>query len=101
MGALTEEARVYDFIIAGAGSAGCALANRLSANGRHKVLLLEAGGRDNNPWIHVPVGYFKTLHNPETDWCYVTEPDPGLAPGRQRQHLLGPLGRCQHLCLLE
>ncbi|MEM8644965.1 MAG: GMC family oxidoreductase N-terminal domain-containing protein, partial [Pseudomonadota bacterium] len=69
---------MYDFIIAGAGSAGCALANRLSANGRHKVLLLEAGGRDNNPWIHVPVGYFKTLHNPDTDWCYVTEPDPGL-----------------------
>ncbi len=69
---------MYDFIIAGAGSAGCALANRLSADGRHKVLLLEAGGRDNNPWIHVPVGYFKTLHNPETDWCYRTEPDPGL-----------------------
>ena len=69
---------MYDFIIAGAGSAGCAIANRLSANGRHKVLLLEAGGRDNNPWIHVPVGYFKTLHNPNTDWSYVTQPDPGL-----------------------
>lgn len=68
----------YDFIIVGAGSAGCVLANRLSADGAKRVLLLEAGGRDLNPWIHVPVGYFKTLHNPKTDWCYKTEPDPGL-----------------------
>ncbi|MEM7507739.1 MAG: GMC family oxidoreductase N-terminal domain-containing protein [Pseudomonadota bacterium] len=67
-----------DFIIVGAGSAGCVLANRLSADTRSKVLLLEAGGRDWNPWIHVPVGYFKTLHNPNTDWCYRTESDPGL-----------------------
>lgn len=68
----------YDYIIAGAGSAGCVLANRLSADPKLRVLLLEAGGPDNNPWIHIPVGYFKTLHNPETDWCYKTEPDPGL-----------------------
>ena len=68
----------YDFIVAGAGSAGCVLANRLSADPGKRVLLLEAGGRDWNPWIHVPVGYFKTLHNPGTDWCYKTEPDPGL-----------------------
>ena len=68
----------YDFIIAGAGSAGCVLANRLSADPTRRVLLLEAGGRDWYPWIHVPVGYFKTLHNPMTDWCYKTEPDPGL-----------------------
>jgi choline dehydrogenase len=68
----------YDFIIVGAGSAGCVLANRLSADPRFRVLLLEAGGRDWNPWIHVPVGYFKTMHNPNTDWCYKTEPDPGL-----------------------
>ncbi|MEM8976307.1 MAG: GMC family oxidoreductase N-terminal domain-containing protein, partial [Pseudomonadota bacterium] len=68
----------YDYIIAGAGSAGCVLANRLSADPNIRVLLLEAGGQDNNPWIHIPVGYFKTLHNPETDWCYETEPDPGL-----------------------
>jgi choline dehydrogenase len=68
----------YDFIVVGAGSAGCVLANRLSADGSRRVLLLEAGGRDLNPWIHVPVGYFKTLHNPSTDWCYKTEPDPGL-----------------------
>lgn len=69
----------YDYIIVGAGSAGCVLANRLSAVSSANVLLLEAGGRDSNPWIHVPVGYFKTLHNPKTDWCYKTDPDPGLA----------------------
>ena len=68
----------YDFIVVGGGSAGCVLANRLSAGSSRRVLLLEAGGRDLNPWIHVPVGYFKTLHNPATDWCYKTEPDPGL-----------------------
>jgi choline dehydrogenase len=70
--------QTYDYIIAGAGSAGCVLANRLSADASKRVLLLEAGGRDWYPWIHVPVGYFKTLHNPRTDWSYKTEPDPGL-----------------------
>ncbi len=68
----------YDYIIVGAGSAGCVIANRLSADPNIRVLLLEAGGRDLNPWIHIPVGYFKTLHNPKTDWCYKSEPDPGL-----------------------
>ena len=68
----------YDFIILGAGSAGCVLANRLSENPSHKVLLLEAGGKDNYPWIHIPVGYFKTMHNPKTDWCYRTEPDESM-----------------------
>ena len=67
-----------DFIIIGAGSAGCVVANRLSADPDIHVVLLEAGGRDWNPWIHVPVGYFKTLHNPSTDWRYKAEPDPGL-----------------------
>ncbi len=68
----------FDYIIIGAGSAGCVLANRLSADASKRVLLLEAGGRDLNPWIHIPVGYFKTMHNPGTDWCFKTEPDPGL-----------------------
>ena len=65
----------FDFIILGAGSAGCVLANRLSENPKNKVLLIEAGGKDNYPWIHIPVGYFKTMHNPSVDWCYKTEPD--------------------------
>ena len=67
-----------DFIVIGAGSSGCVIANRLSENPAHKVVLLEAGGRDTNPWIHIPVGYFKTMHNPTLDWCYRTEPDKGL-----------------------
>jgi choline dehydrogenase len=68
----------YDYIVIGAGSAGCVMANRLSENSDKTVLLLEAGNKDTNPWIHVPIGYFKIMHNPKTDWCYVTEKDPGI-----------------------
>ena len=68
----------FDFLIMGAGSAGCVVANRLSADVDSSVGILEAGGPDNYPWIHIPVGYFKTMGNPKTDWCYKTEPDPGL-----------------------
>jgi len=66
----------FDYIIIGAGSAGCVLANRLSANPNNKILLLEAGGKDTNPWIHIPGGYFKIMHNPDTDWCFNTEKEP-------------------------
>ncbi len=79
----------YDYIIVGAGSAGCVIANRLSENPKNKVLLLEAGGRDWNPWIHIPVGYFKTMYSKELSWGYETDPDPNLN-GRK---LIWPRGR--------
>ena len=69
---------VYDYVIVGAGSAGCVLANRLTADGRRSVLLLEAGPADTYPWIHVPIGYAKTMFNPRVNWCFETEPEPGM-----------------------
>ena len=68
----------YDYIIVGAGSAGCVLANRLSANPNNRVLLLEAGGKDNWIWFHIPVGYLFAIGNPRSDWMFKTEPEPGL-----------------------
>ncbi|HLI11226.1 MAG TPA: choline dehydrogenase [Alphaproteobacteria bacterium] len=72
----------YDYIIVGAGSAGCVLANRLSAGGRHRVLLLEAGPRDRNPWIHIPLGYGKLFTDLRTNWAYYSEPEPHLGGRR-------------------
>ena len=70
--------KTFDYIIVGAGTAGCVLANRLSADSNNQVLLLEAGKKDNYFWINIPVGYLYTINNPRTDWCYEIEPDPGL-----------------------
>ena len=69
----------FDYVVVGAGSAGCAVASRLSQCGNYCVALVEAGPPDNNPWIHVPVGYFSTMGNPKSDWRYETEPDTGIA----------------------
>jgi choline dehydrogenase len=69
---------IFDTVIVGAGSAGCLLANRLSADPNHQVLLIEAGAEDDWLWIKIPVGYLFTIANPRTDWCFKTEPDPGL-----------------------
>ena len=78
----TNDASEYDYVIVGAGSAGCVLANRLTASGKHSVLLLEAGPKDSNIWIHVPLGYGKLFKEKSVNWMYQTEPEPGLN-GRQ------------------
>lgn len=87
----------YDYVIVGAGPAGCLLANRLSADPAVRVLLLEAGGRDNYPWIHIPVGYLYCIGNPRTDWCFSTEAEPGLN-GRALKYPRGKvLGGCSSI----
>lgn len=75
---IAADAGEFDYIIVGAGSAGCVLANRLTADGKHSVLLLEAGPRDRNMWIHIPIGYAKLFKNPRLNWMYQTEAEPEL-----------------------
>jgi choline dehydrogenase len=90
-------AEAFDYIIVGAGTAGCLLANRLSADPSARVLLIEAGTRDRYPWIHIPVGYLYCIGNPRTDWMYMTEPDPGLN-GRALRYPRGrTLGGCSSI----
>jgi choline dehydrogenase len=87
----------FDYVIVGAGSAGCLLANRLSRDPRCRVLLLEAGGKDDYFWIRIPIGYLYTIANPRTDWCYQTEPDEHLA-GRSIHYARGRvLGGCSSI----
>jgi len=89
--------RLFDYVIVGAGSAGCVLADRLTADGRSTVVLLEAGGKDDWFWIDIPVGYLYTIGNPRTDWCFKTAADPGLN-GRQLGYARGKvLGGCSSI----
>jgi choline dehydrogenase-like flavoprotein len=82
-------ASTFDYIVVGAGSAGCVLANRLTASGRHRVLLLEAGGRDRNIWIHIPLGYGKLFNDARVNWLYATEPEPDM----NNRTLIQPRGK--------
>jgi choline dehydrogenase len=92
-----EAIGTFDYVIVGAGTAGCVLANRLSADPKVSVLLLEAGGKDDWIWIHIPIGYLYTQNNPRTDWCFKTEPEPGLN-GRALNYPRGRvLGGCSSI----
>ena len=94
---MNDPTPVYDHIIVGAGTAGCLLANRLSADPAKRVLLIEAGGNDDYLWVHIPVGYLYCIGNPRTDWLYFTEPDAGLN-GRKLRYPRGKvLGGCSSI----
>ena len=94
---ITQDFGEWDVVIVGAGSAGCVLANRLSANPKCRVLLLEAGGSDNRLWVHVPVGYLYAMGDPSLDWCLKTEAEPGLN-GRSLNYPRGKvLGGCSSI----
>ncbi|WP_157271158.1 GMC family oxidoreductase [Azohydromonas aeria] len=92
-----ETSATYDYIVVGAGTAGCLLANRLSADPARRVLLVEAGGRDDYLWIHIPVGYLYCIGNPRTDWLFHTEADPGLNGRRLRYPRGKVLGGCSSI----
>jgi choline dehydrogenase len=87
--AAMREFGTFDYIIVGAGSAGCVLANRLTESGRHRVLLLEAGPADRNPWIHIPIGYAKLFTNAKVNWLYESEPEPEL----NNRRIIQPRGK--------
>ena len=94
---MQDESLIFDYIIIGAGTAGCLLANRLSADATKRVLLIEAGRKDDYHWIHIPVGYLYCIGNPRTDWLYNTEPDAGLN-GRSLRYPRGKtLGGCSSI----
>ena len=94
---MAESFGSYDYIIVGAGTAGCVLANRLSADPNVSVLLLEAGGKDDYIWTKIPVGYLYCIGNPKVDWGFKTEPEPGLN-GRAIDYPRGKvLGGCSSI----
>ncbi len=94
---MNADGETFDYVVVGAGTAGCLLANRLSADPACRVLLLEAGGRDDYAWIHIPVGYLYCIGNPRTDWMFQTEPDPGLNGRRLRYPRGRVLGGCSSI----
>jgi choline dehydrogenase len=94
---MSQTSATFDYIIIGGGTAGCLLANRLSAESNHRILLLEAGKTDSYPWIHIPVGYLYCIGNPRTDWMYNTEPDAGLNNRVQRYPRGRVLGGCSSI----
>jgi len=84
-----SDPETFDFIIVGAGSAGCVLANRLTASGRHRVLLLEAGPNNTHPWLHIPLGFGRLFTDQRYNWCYATEPQPGC----HDRNVIAPRGK--------